>query len=85
MRDNFLIYIGQQYIQDLRLDFPQNFLSGKFAWNNLNSKKYASNDGKTRNKESPLALYHRNSYRDELKISFSYSSKSLGIVNYGKT
>jgi len=69
----------------LRLDFPQNFLSGKFAWNGFEKTKILYKDSKMTQSFSEIALSYVNSYKDELKISFSSSSQSLGLVDYGKT
>ncbi len=51
MRDNFLFYAGSQYIQDLRLDFPQNFLSGKLAWKGLDKKLFLNLLNKDKHKK----------------------------------
>ena len=84
-RENFLIHIGSEYIQDLRLELPQNQLSGKQAWSGIDLSNFSLTLAKTEVETfDKNLLQNYREYKDELKISFS-CTKGLGLNTFGKT
>lgn len=80
-----MIHIGSDYIQDLRLELPQNYLSGKTAWNGFDIKPFSINMAKTEVETfNKNILSHFRETKDEQKISYA-CNKSLGLFSSGKT